>query len=131
MAKRQSYSKKLTFAYSFKPIYIFSRIFGFMPFTITFDSNGAIQTARIRMIDFIWFIISIGIHLISSIHFIMLYCHQPIPETSTTLAYGTQSIVVFRKLFNCLCIGIDMYNRHKLVEILRKINIFDENVSQY
>lgn len=129
MARKNANSKKLTFAHSFKPIYIFSRIFGYMPFTIVFDSDGGIRTAKIRVIDFLWLIISIGIYFLSAYYFFIYTGRKPIPVTSATLVHGARTIVAFRKLFNCLCIGIDACNRFKLVEILKKINIFDEKVS--
>lgn len=122
--------KKLTFAHSLKPIYILSRIFGFMPFSIIFESNGAIQTARIRKIDFLWFITSIGIYLLSAYYFLIYSMRKPIPNGRATLSYGTRSIVIFRKCLNCLNIGIDMYNRFRLVEILKRINSFDEKASK-
>lgn len=123
-------SKKLTFVHSFKPVYILCRIFGFMPFTIAYDANGAIRTARIGVIDFIWFIISIGMYLSSALYFVIYVRRLPIPNKRATLVYGTRFIVLFRKLFNCLCIVIDMCNRFKLVKILKNINIFDDKVSQ-
>lgn len=127
MAQEITNSKRLTFAHSFKPIYIWSRLFGFMPFTIVFDSDGAIRTAQMRVIDILWLIVSIGIYLLSASHFIIYTGRKPV--ISATLTQGARSIVVFRKLFNCLCIGIDMCNRVKLVDILKKINTFDEKVS--
>lgn len=130
MELKNTNSERLTFTHSFKPIYILSRIFGFMPFTIVYDSNGAIQTAQIKVIDFFWFIISIVIYLLSTLYFITYVRRKQIPDSFATLAYATRTIVIFRKLFYCVCISTDMCNRFKLVEILKKINIFDERVSQ-
>lgn len=129
MALRNSNSKNLTFAHSFKPIYILSRIFGFMPFTIAYDSNGAIQTARITVIDFVWFTISVGVYILSTINFIAFIRHAQIPKAYVTLAYATRSIIIFRKIFYIVCIITDMFNRFKLVEILKKISNFDEKVT--
>lgn len=106
MAQKSINSKKLTFAHSFKPVYILCRIFGFMPFTIAYDSNGAIQSARIGVIDFMWFLISIGVYLSSALYFVMYVRRHPISNKRATLVYGTRLIVLFRKLFNCLCIII-------------------------
>lgn len=124
-------SKKLTFAYSFKPIYYFSRIFGFMPFSVVHDSTGAIQLARVRTVDFLWFIISIGIYVSSAIHLVVSIDQTPIPDKSIILVNCTRSIVVIRKLLSCLSIILDMSNRSKIVDILKKISSFDERVSQF
>lgn len=109
MVKNGISSKKLTFAHSFKPVYILCRIFGFMPFTIAYDSNGAIQTAQIGVADIMWFIISIGIYLSSALYFVIFHWRLPIPNKRITLVYGTRLIVLFRKLFNCLCVVIGNY----------------------
>ena len=50
-ASKNSNAKNLNIAHCFQPIYILSRMFGFMPFSIAFDSNDAIQTARIKFYD--------------------------------------------------------------------------------
>lgn len=130
MAQDSINSKRLTIAYSLKPMYILSRIFGFMPFSIIFDSNGAIQRARIKKLDFLWFITSIGIYLLSSYHFLTYSARNRIPKGRATLVYGTRSIVIFRKGLNCLNITMDMHNRFRLVEILKRINTFDEEASK-
>lgn len=130
MAREITKSKTLTFAHSFKPVHILSRIFGFMPFTIVFDSEGGIQSAQFRVVDFVWLIISIGIYLLSAYHFTTYTGRKAIFITTATLTQGARAIVIFRKLFNCLCIGVDACNRFKLVGILKKIHTFDEKVSQ-
>lgn len=120
MVKKSISSKKLSFAHSFKPVYILCRIFGFMPFSIAYDSNGEIQTARIRVVDLIWFIISIGVYLSSAFYFVIFVWCLPIPNKQATLIYGTRLIVLFRKLFNCLCIVIGYYFiPSKLMDICR------------
>lgn len=133
--RSEATSKKLNFAHSFQPIYILSRIFGLMPFTIVFDSNDKIQTARVKVIDLIWFTIAIGIYLCSITHFPLagqhIFLYILVPDSTLTLAFGTKSIVIFRRLFNCLSIGMEMCNRFKLIEILKNINTFDEKVSYF
>lgn len=123
--------KNLTFAYSFKPIHILSRIFGFMPFTIVLDSSGAIQTARVTVLDCLWFITFIGTYIFSTLYFIMYIRGKEVPSSIAMLAYSTQIIVIVRKLLNCACIATDMCNRRKFVDILKKISIFDEKVSYH
>lgn len=128
MALKTSNSRRLNFVHSFKPIYILSRIFGFMPFTIAYNSDGGIQRARITVIDFIWFTISIGVYIFSTLNFIAFIMRTQVPHSYITLAYATRSIIIMRKLFYIVCIAADMCNRFKLVEILKKIGHFDEKV---
>lgn len=123
-------SKKFSFAQSFKPLYCFIRMFGFMPFSIVHDSNGGIQTARVTMVDFLWFIISNGVYMMSAFHNVTLFIRRSsIVGIPVLLANCTTSIVILRKLFDCLSIALDMCNRFKIVGILKKINTFDEKVS--
>lgn len=44
-------SKKIDFAYNFRPNYYISRVFGLMPFTIAYDLNGDIQGAKFTKFD--------------------------------------------------------------------------------
>lgn len=120
---------QLNFAHSFKSIYYLSRIFGFKPFTIVFDSNGKIQTAQIRAIDILWFAITIALYLLSALYFVIFASHDTLPAKSAFLVECTRSIYMLRKLLNILSIFMDMYNRFKLVGIVREIDTFDEKAS--
>lgn len=47
-------SKEYDFAHCFRPIYYCSRIFGFMPFSIVYDSSAAIHKPSPRAFDLLW-----------------------------------------------------------------------------
>lgn len=123
-------SLELNFGHSFKPIYYFSRIFGFMPFTIAYDSNGKVQTARIKTMDILWFMITVGLYLSSALYFVVFAKQQTFPVKSIILMNCTRLTYMLRKLFNIVCIGMDIYNRFRFIEILKKINAFDEKASK-
>lgn len=55
--KKKAFPKETDFVKSIRPIYYFSRVFGFLPFSIEFDSKGEVQNARISAFDFLWFVI--------------------------------------------------------------------------
>lgn len=119
--------KKSNFTYGIQPIYYFSRIFGYMPFKLVHDSNGLIKGARITLFDILWTVFSIGLHLFATIHFLLTAgCMTENFEISVILANGTKTLVILRRLFNCLCLGMEICNRFKLVDILKKLNSFDE-----
>lgn len=121
--------KKPNFAYSIQPIYYFSRIYGFMPFKLVYDSNGSIKGARITVIDVLWSIVTIGLHLFAAIHFSLnAGCTSGIK--SVILAHGTKTLVILLRLFNFLCIGMEICNCLKLADILKKLNNFDEEASR-
>lgn len=125
-------SGKINFFYSFRPIYYFSRIFGFMPFTIVCDSNGTIQGPAIRSFDIFWFIVSILLYLLSAF---LSFKNAQFPKNSDS----TESVILIRAdhflllsglMFGALIILMDMCNRFKLVGILKNIKTFDEEASQ-
>lgn len=125
-------SRNFNFFYSFRPIYYFSRTFGFMPFTIVYDANSKIQEPTIRSLDIFWFIVSIFSYLLSA--FISFQNTQN-PENSkfaesVILRGADYAIMLSGLIFGVLVIVMDMCNRFKLVGILNNIKIFDEEVSR-
>lgn len=50
---------QINFSECFRPIYIFSRIFGLLPYTIECDANDDIKNTRVKMFDFICFAIRV------------------------------------------------------------------------
>ena len=129
VASKTTNAKKINLAYSLKPIYYFSRVFGSLPFSIVFDSNGGIQTARVKLFDILWFLISIGLNLYFTIQYATFAGNENMVKLSPILVHSAKLIIPLRKLCNCLIIGFDMCNRFKLIEILKNINNFDEKVS--
>lgn len=52
---RQASWSNDTFAHCFRPIYIFSRAFGLMPFSIICQSNGGVRESKVTKFDALWF----------------------------------------------------------------------------
>lgn len=123
---------KLNFFYSFRPIYYFSRIFGFMPFTIVCDSTGTAREPAIRSLDIFWFIVSIFSYLLSafvSFEF-ALFPQNPDYNESVILLGADYVIVISGLVFGAFIIVMDIFNRFKLVGILNDMKTFDEEVRQ-
>ena len=124
-------SKKYNFMYSFRPVYYFSRVYGLMPFTITFNSRGKIRGFEVGPFDILWFILTIVINL--TLALLISKDTEFLRDTrsgSIILVGGDYSINIFSMIFNAVLIVTDMCLRHKLVDILKKINTFDEKVSR-
>lgn len=124
--------KQHTFEYGFRPVYYFSRAVGLWPFSIHRNSSGTIQSARISALDGVWFSISMFIHVLAMYTFlkIMLDLESTNSKDKTIFAFA-MLYALFRIL--CLLIGaigtvLDMVNRRKLTNILRKLIIFDKEV---
>lgn len=124
-------SMKIDFAYNFRPVYYFSRVYGLMPFTITYNSCGTINGLKIKIFDILWFIVLLTINsLLTFVYSIdTLYLKNP-KILSNTLVGGDYFLEVCSMTFNFILIGMDMCMRFKLVDILKRITIFDEDVSE-
>lgn len=122
------YSSKMNLVHVLRPISIFSRIFGLLPFSIILDSNGDIRRARVRFSDILWFMTSICIYLIMALH-----CYQNliVPETSNE-SFILIVINYFRLIsglvFGAIMVTIDMFNRSKFITMFKKIIFFDKEV---
>lgn len=115
--------------HGFQPIYCFSRCIGLWPFTIAYDSNGAIKDARIDLFDCLWFLISICLHLTalySSYGFMTRTRASEEQHFFSSLIFYINQIPSL--LFGAICIVLDMLNRNKLTSILKKFIIFDKQV---
>lgn len=121
--------RDLNFAYGFRPIYYFCRAFGLMPFTLIFNSNGTIDGYKIEVIDILWFMISIAINSIMTfmISGSTQYLHE-VKSTSFILEAGDHVLLLLSAIFDVILLGMDMCVCFKLVEIVKKINSFDDEV---
>lgn len=114
--------------HGFQSIYYFSRCVGLWPFTITYNSNGSIKEARICLFDWLWFWISNCLNLAA------LFCsyeRQSYEQSSYEdyfwyLIYNSSEMPTL--LYLTASITLDMFNRNKLVNILKKFIIFDRKV---
>lgn len=124
------YSLEYNFAYCFRPFYYVSRIFGYMPYSIIFDSNDAIYRPAIRVFDILWFIIAIFVY--SSMIIINYVQTSNISFTSSKVLICSSQLILFLSIvFGLLVILIDILNRFKFVDILNKFIRIDEKVRPF
>lgn len=122
-------SQQLTFPYSFRPIYYFSRVGGQMPFTIIYHTNSTIVGTKFFIRDFVWLAISLGIH----IYFIHLaiesFKSYEKVDSADSILYFCNITIWFLSLPLGICTMImDAYNRFKIIKILNRFTIFDKEV---
>lgn len=130
---RQFAENHLDFVDSFKPINYFLRILGLMPFSIGRTSNGNISAPEIKKIDGLWFLLTISIYsivAIASFEYVKFKresnLHLHMVEVSHHYLHLTMGLI-----FSVVFIGMDMYNRYNLVDLLKKFTIFDKEVSHF
>ena len=117
------------FAYSFRPIYCISRVFGLFPYTFH-DKSGAIQRPRTKFSDIFWLIISLGIYIRFGLNcFRYIYFPKKHDDTYVLILSG-YAIVSLTLIFGAIIIVVDMCNRFIFVNIFQKINTFDEMVKK-
>lgn len=124
-------TKKVDFAYSFRPIYYISRVYGLMPFTLTYNSDNSVRGLEVKSFDILWFIVSIIINLMYAfmISKDRLYLQDP-KKISNILIGGDYFLEVISIIYNIILIGMSICIRTKFVDVIKKINTFDEKVSQ-
>lgn len=110
-----------------RPIYLFLRLYGFMPFTIIYDPNNEIQELRVTVIDILWLLISLCAHTLA------LFDYLNSDDAPTWQKYSAALIdhvySISEVIFGVIGIMIDMCNRFKLIDIMKKFNEFDKEVN--
>lgn len=126
--KSTFHSKKLNFASSMWPIYYFCRIFGLLPFSVKFDTNGEVQRVRVSAFDVSWFAITICFYLILAVLYVQrIVIHQD-PSASHILFFGDSIFNLIGLMFGPLMIILDMCNRFKIIFILKGFSTFGKEV---
>lgn len=118
------------FIQSISPIYYFSRAIGLMPFTIVHDKNEKVLAAQVTTFDFVWFIIALCVHIGFLIFWCLFLDLSKNQSGSHVLPIGETTLMTICLIYNIVCVAMDMYNRHRLVNIIRKFIIFDREVSE-
>lgn len=120
--------KKLNFEYVFRPAYYYSRFAGIWTFSITHDSNGSIQRARVGFFDILWpiFVICSNSVLAFSAYQSFMAEREKYANTTRYIAENIFQMSCF--LFVAIGIVLNVINRNRLVDILRRLNTFDNEV---
>lgn len=121
--------QKFDFYYGFRPLYLFSRFVGLMPFTIVRCTNGNILTVNVTTGDWIWFFIAIIWYTVLAI---ISTKNLRLPQDSNeslAINVGDHVILIAGLLLGSFSIAMDLFNRKRLMDIAQKYEIFDSEVS--
>lgn len=120
-------NSKRSFGDSFRPIYIVSRFFVQMPFSMNFrrGSNGDIDRPIINKLDGVWFVVSISIFIFDASRILSLNRKflSPISFVGLIFVFGIVHVL------GLLAIILDMCYRFKLVNIFKTIIVFDKKIN--
>lgn len=112
------------FLWSFHPIFTFIRAFGSMGFSITPENE-----AKITVCDFFWCIVSMCIYSVMIIVYYQNMQVATLSRQSFTLVMGNY-LRSLTGLSLCLIkIPVDIYNRFRIVNIMKEIIFFDNEVN--
>ena len=123
-------SKKYNLIYGLLPVYFFSRAIGLLPFSIVCNSTGKVQCARVRAFDFIWFVFSIGLYISMALFIYQAMVIPKDPNESVILIIGDNLLLISGLASAVIFILIDMFNRNRLVGILKNLTVFDDEVGE-
>lgn len=121
--------KKLNFAYSFLPVYYFSRVLGLMPYSFSWDSEGELQAPQVNLVDGIWFLLSICIYVLAAFTNFQTIILPKEMKIESALYFGHYALLIQGLVICAISIGMDMFNRNKLVAILKAFIEFDKEVN--
>lgn len=127
--KTETKINQINFAYSFRPLCYFSRIFGLVPFKIIINVDGSVEKPRVSVGDGLWFVISICFYILLAI---ISYQNTIFPESlniSYLMIIGDYVLLILGLGFGLLMIIMDMCNRFKIINILQMFNNFDQKVT--
>lgn len=116
------------FEHSFRPLYCFSRFAGLWPFSIIRDANGIIQSTSIGLFDVFWslFIIFLNFAVSLNVYKKLKAQHENNAIDIQYVVFAIFEISSF--LFTIIRISLDLINRDKLVNVLKRFNTFDKKV---
>lgn len=114
--------------HTYRPIYIVSRIFGQMPFSIVYHPNGDIHRPAINKLDAVWFLLSMSVFICLMYSAIELFSTNSI-VVSRISTLGNIIIFGISCILGLLAIILDMCFRFKLINTFKKFTKFDQKVS--
>lgn len=128
-SKNRTQSRPKTIRHGFHSIYYLSRCIGQWPFTITYNSNGSIKGSRVHLFDGFWFLLSICLYSA-----VLFFAYKSLKKWQDQNETYFLSFLIFTinqippLLLGVVAIALDMYNRNRLVNILKNFTTFDKEV---
>lgn len=129
---KKIHEKIVHFSRIFRPIYIFARICGFMPFSIQrSDTQNERFEPRVSKWDGLWFTTSICFY--SAMVANTLFGEITLPHESNgqlnAIILGNHLLRLMILIFGVFALTMDMCNRYKLVNILNNFTAFDQEAN--
>lgn len=126
--QKKPVKKRLSFYHCFQPVYITSRIFGVLPFTIYYNSQkDHIEKVGVGFVDGIWFVGAILLNAVL-VYLVISTLDKSTEVQSAVLLVGGRMLLIVGLLNSALVIIMDMINRNRLRKILNEFLAYDKEV---
>lgn len=102
---------------------------GLWPFSIVYDANGLVQKTQIRLLDFVWFLISTALYV--TLTYTIFERIKHIPYTNLMIMIFNYILQILGLACGALIIALDMYHCSKIANILEMLSTFDTDVNVY
>lgn len=130
-SKRRRSSNKIDMPPNFfdtvKPVRFMARTFGLLSFSVNYTSSGEMDSCEIRVLDVICFTVYFFMSLILSV-MNNLFITPAEDIWSMVLLFTLELFFILALLLAAFCMAADIFNRHRLVALLKKINTLDKQV---
>lgn len=115
--------------HSFRPLFIYSRCFGLIPFAIQTNLFGEVQRVKSSFLNLAWPCIAILLYLSIGI-FDILTPNNPRNDLRTTyiLVLGDQIIFVSKAVMSISSVLMDLVNRKRILRNIQRFEAFDKEV---
>lgn len=121
-------SNNLTFKDGFQSNYQYSRAVGLWPFQIVHNADESNEKTRVRLVDILWFFVSIALYLTATFYSFDDIKYVPGSSAQSYALFIYYIYQITSLIFGAISIVLDMLNRKKLVNILEKFTAFDDEV---
>lgn len=109
------------------PVYVISRIFGYLPFTIEYNAKHKIQRLFVSSKDLVRFVLALAV--ITFCVYVCFWKKIVLQPKSSTISHGTWIIMVSGLISTAFALIMDMVNRRSLGIALKTICQIDEEVA--
>lgn len=130
---KEIHEEIMHFTRVFRPIYFFARFCGLMPFSIqrTINTQNERFEPHVSKFDGLWFAISMCFYLtmVANTFFGEIILPHESNDHLNAIILGNHLLRLMILIFGGFALIMDMCNRYKLINILNKFTVFDQEAN--
>lgn len=129
---KKIHEKIMHFSRIFRPIYIFARVCGLMPFSVQrSQTQNQHFEPRVSKFDVLWFAISMCFYIamVTNTFLGKIILPHESNDQLNAIILGNHLLRLMILIFGVFALIMDMCNRYKLINILNKFTVFDQEAN--